>query len=279
MVASRFHVQSTRQPVPTKEQSAWLFASVNSVSKMYQKTSLCVFGVNRLWVFLSFALIQKENTAKASTINVSRTPLGICFQFAIGSTFERNFFPLFFYLLFFPLPIPGTVTSVKSPFIIITSVECPFIKSWIPVLYRGKLSHGDLLSNDCYKALSLWEKLDSKGGENKTANKPSPLPPLWEFHKALVNSAPNKEGTAFFGPWLRFTLGSWSFEKERSVKNFTNQHFSYPRFHLLCLKLALLLNIEFIHLLLDILSSSSVFSVLPVVPTSFFFSLHILWLE
>lgn len=147
--------------------------------------------------FLSFALIQKENTAKASTINVSRTPLGICFQFAIGSTFERNFFPLFFYLLFFPLPIPGTVTSVKSPFIIITSVECPFIKSWIPVLYRGKLSHGDLLSNDCYKALSLWEKLDSKGGENKTANKPSPLPPLWEFHKALVNSAPNKEGTAF----------------------------------------------------------------------------------
>lgn len=55
------------------------------------------------------------------------------------------------------------------------------------------------------------------------------------------------------------------------MKNFTNQHFSYPSLHLLGLKLALLLNIEFIHLLLDILSSSSVFSVLPVVPASFFF--------
>lgn len=102
----------------------------------------------------------------------------IRFQFAIGSTFGRNFSPPP------PLPpIPGTVTSVKFPFIIITSVECSFIKPWMPVLYSGTLSQGDLPSNDCYKTLSLWDKLDDRGGENKMANKPLPPPPLWEFPK------------------------------------------------------------------------------------------------
>lgn len=102
----------------------------------------------------------------------------IRFQFAIGSTFGWNFSPPP------PLPpIPGTVTSVKFPFIIITSVECSFIKPWMPVLYSGTLSQGDLPSNDCYKTLSLWDKLDDRGGENKMANKPLPPPPLWEFPK------------------------------------------------------------------------------------------------
>lgn len=68
---------------------------------------------------------------------------------------------------------PGTVTIEKFPFIIITSVECPFIKHWMPGFYRGRSGQGDLLSNDCYKTLYLWDKWDDKGEKNNMANKPN----------------------------------------------------------------------------------------------------------
>ena len=80
----------------------------------------------------------------------------------------------------------------EFPFIILTSVECPFIKFWMPVLYCGRLSQGDLPCNDCYKTLCLWDKLDDKGGENKMAsNRPPPLP------LQAINTIPNKHGAAF----------------------------------------------------------------------------------
>lgn len=147
----------------------------------------------------------------------------IRFQFAIGSTFGRNFSPL-------PL-IPGTVTSVKFPFIIITSVECSFIKPWMPVLYSGTLSQGDLPSNDCYKTLSLWDKLDDRGGENKMANEPLPPPPLWNFLSLKTYSSQVR---------LCFSaVDCISHPADKRGEKFTNQQVLYLWLHLLYLKLVL----------------------------------------
>lgn len=58
------------------------------------------------------------------------------------------------------------MTGVKSPFIIITSVECPFFKPRIPLPHHGTPGQEGLSSNDS-KVLSL----QANWGENKVANK------------------------------------------------------------------------------------------------------------
>lgn len=135
---------------------------------------------------------------------------------------------------FLPPPIPGTVTSVKFPFIIITSVECSFIKPWMPVLYSGTLSQGDLPSNDCYKTLSLWDKLDDRGGENKMANKPLYLRlPCGNFLSLKTYSSRVR---------LCFSaVDCISLPADKRGEKFTNQQVLYLWLHLLYLKLVSLL--------------------------------------
>lgn len=149
--------------------------------------------------------------------------------------------------------IPGTVTSVKSPFFIITSAECPFIKPWVHPSFTVASWTKKMSSNDCYKTLSFWDKVDNKGeasgptsphlhfscGNFKSLNKPCSLQARYSFSgvDCISHKVPN------------------NFKRTELWEDFTNKNFLYLWLCLLSLNLTLLLQKD--HLLYSLYSCSS----------------------
>lgn len=93
------------------------------------------------------------------------------------------------------------------------------------------------------------------------ASKPTPLSPLWEFHKALINSFSQIARHSFLPLDCNSHSSIQSVEEEKSVKNWTNQHLFNPYRPFIVCRIGLASQYRIHRSLHDIPSSSFVLAV------------------